>query len=1656
MLRRDDPTRRPTYRLCGELKLLRGHVIPILMARPDAKTMLAALKVAVFLTLPLDEGGQLERRHLHEADLQECKAAFLDPPLYGEEGATPLGVVVELVQEPLANLGGLTEVEHDVAMLELALTLVRNLLAIADPRSCGSRAAGGDHLTRMTDDLLRTLFQEDVMDLLLAIAAVPVFENRGLLLLEIFHFILKGQQAAAVFEAGHRRRRTGGKRSGDTGGNASASALGAGDGGSLRDTLLAEKERLRLASRGVAQTRHSRFGGTIYRKDKGKFENEVTFNPWKAGQSKYRRQMLDAGALAETAKPKVASVHSRAAKVMRATSAAVDRDYDAQGSCDRKVLDKLRDWADALFQGPYNDIVAICKRFIAAEGQDVLQSDGRHLMDVTRFFCEYQLLWFEHGLGEVSKASRRAKDEGKDKEEVGRARVEAHRALPPPARSFGALSATVDEAMFKLASRKWLESLPADMVKGEMAAFVSTKEGDLRTATAAIGLIKQMLNVLDATCRHGSRDETLVANTLQLKLFHDWSDTGLLPALRVCMRTFDRHKHPRKLMVDLAEATHRTLRMLETMTAKHGSVYVLKSKKRRVAASKRGSTGPPTRVVAEGDFIVEGEGEPELATETDMHFAARNTLAAVEDLDAASVDAMIEDIFALLGALDADEGDVRRVLADELHQLRARAEDDSAETRALRLEARRHLYKLTPETLLEVTNKSVRTAVEATAEARGLTVGDKSLKAICKEEVGVFVVRVDEGGEEAGEEGNAAAAGEEVVVDDEPMASADEAATADEAAADDDVAVVAGKDGATVEEPTGWAMMSDVEGSQGGGAAQTEAPAQDAAPMDTDEQPPAAEEGSAPATGEEVAPMGGAEDGAGEDSAPTEEAPASPVDAPSPPPSPAHEASPPDLELSPDYEDVHARLGELPLPPADALPPTLASWGNTQGSGELKLDESPEDELELANVNFPTADEGFPFLSMGLGAFTPSPEPRTAAPAPVATEAPAGEQAQKVQTPSDTPLAPAEAFAAPAPAGQVAPDASGASQDLRDEPLEAAAPSSQVAEAPSVPAEVVAAEAAPAVPADAPLAAAGEQVQTEGGAEATPAEAAEGTAGGAKDGKESGRQGMVAVKEEVAMDFKKEVAAFGSARTFANYCFLLEDYATNSPALNHACAQMLHRLAHDCGMESYLFQLSLLGLFYRILSDHNLGRKDARPDQKELRHFAAQVTRHYVRKLKGPLGNLLLVDSLFWKTPQEVVLIDNDYKMTAEVVGKSSKGGKRGKKGLADGDDDVDAPPGAMADGDLDAIMAEIDGGDGDGGGSATKEKRARSRHFTATGDARLKELWEELKDQSHATRRMANALNEAGLHPRADEGEEYSTTHVSARLLQLGLRQKGERTGRAAAARRERAERRADEIRAIGASDSEDDADDLLAVDEPEDAPPPEASPPDATRAAASARTLAILGEQWSGGCSAELVLTMARGQVEAAREFERDGEAEDMEILPVREREWKALAHPEAGTLLRALGFAPPGAGAYSFWALRWAAGDAAWRGAVEEALAAAERAAEEAANQLRDDPELATWLPAKRTREEESEDSLGVPSNAEEEEGPQVMSSQGGKRLRIKGPPVREPVAIEELMDLEDDLEDDLVDDDVEEEAPAKRAPFSGGRRRMAALVDDSDDD
>lgn len=51
------------------------------------------------------------------------------------------------------------------------------------------------------------------------------------------------------------------------------------------------------------------------------------------------------------------------------------------------------------------------------------------------------------------------------------------------------------------------------------------------------------------------------------------------------------------------------------------------------------------------------------------------------------------------------------------------------------------------------------------------------------------------------------------------------------------------------------------------------------------------------------------------------------------------------------------------------------------------------------------------------------------------------------------------------------------------------------------------------------------------------------------------------------------------------YALLLRSYRQNNAHTNHCIAKMLHRLAHDLGMEAPLFQLSLFCLFNQLLSD---------------------------------------------------------------------------------------------------------------------------------------------------------------------------------------------------------------------------------------------------------------------------------------------------------------------------------------------------------------------------------------------------------------------------------------------------------------------------------------
>ena len=153
------------------------------------------------MTLPSEPDASNPGEQLRA--LQRSKAAFLEVP-------AALTAALQLLAEPLARFAERGRMgEEDWKVVQLVLTLLRNLLTIPDPAP--TAASAGDHLTRQRDELLHRLFREDVAELLLAVtqdAARLPFRNEAALLLEIFHELFRGVSPEGLFAAAERHAAT--------------------------------------------------------------------------------------------------------------------------------------------------------------------------------------------------------------------------------------------------------------------------------------------------------------------------------------------------------------------------------------------------------------------------------------------------------------------------------------------------------------------------------------------------------------------------------------------------------------------------------------------------------------------------------------------------------------------------------------------------------------------------------------------------------------------------------------------------------------------------------------------------------------------------------------------------------------------------------------------------------------------------------------------------------------------------------------------------------------------------------------------------------------------------------------------------------------------------------------------------------------------------------------------------------------------------------------------------------------------------------------------------------------------------------------------------------------------------------------------------------
>lgn len=96
--------------------------------------------------------------------------------------------------------------EDDWKLVQLILTLFRNVLAIQDISTQQIAGASASQFIFLRDRFLEILFQENVMDLILVLSqhtggSQGYLRQDNLLLLEIFYHIFKGQEPELIAKA---------------------------------------------------------------------------------------------------------------------------------------------------------------------------------------------------------------------------------------------------------------------------------------------------------------------------------------------------------------------------------------------------------------------------------------------------------------------------------------------------------------------------------------------------------------------------------------------------------------------------------------------------------------------------------------------------------------------------------------------------------------------------------------------------------------------------------------------------------------------------------------------------------------------------------------------------------------------------------------------------------------------------------------------------------------------------------------------------------------------------------------------------------------------------------------------------------------------------------------------------------------------------------------------------------------------------------------------------------------------------------------------------------------------------------------------------------------------------------------------------------------
>ncbi|KAH9677425.1 Timeless family protein [Citrus sinensis] len=535
-LRRDDPQKREVFKQVCKWSIVSKDLIPIIEhCQDDRNLVLNSVKVLVFLTMPIESSSNDIPQQIEY--LWGLKSAITC--------SDTVAVIVSLLEGPLENLEREAFTEDDWKLVQLVLTLFRNILAVQDIPL--QQKAGGSAIqyVSLRDRFLELLFNENVMDIIIVITqhvcgSCGYFRQDNLLLLEIFHYIFMGQDPELIAKA-HQR---GSKTDGDT-----KDPLD-----SLKSIIAEEQEKRRL----------SRLHNLVL------FRNLVTlvFSFEKDGS-----KAVFKGNPASASHNPIIKPH----KGQKGMSKKIMWDQGSLPSTKDNVLELLYDFLNQFLSGSYNVLMQSIQEDIEKEAPAIQSSDIISFFRVAQFLVSFQY----HKIA-FSKPAL-------EKEALEASTTEFADSTLFKGNICGPIASTMDESMFKLVISKWQDA-SEDLKKTNNYKFMSAAASHICLYFNGLDM-RVKIRMLDLVLKSLPEDskESQTARILLYKLFYDQTDQGLTQFLLNLIKMLDTHKQPKSDLADLVEMIYVLVRLTENLQARGALRVSRKSRKGRKKGTVKGN-----------------------------------------------------------------------------------------------------------------------------------------------------------------------------------------------------------------------------------------------------------------------------------------------------------------------------------------------------------------------------------------------------------------------------------------------------------------------------------------------------------------------------------------------------------------------------------------------------------------------------------------------------------------------------------------------------------------------------------------------------------------------------------------------------------------------------------------------------------------------------------------------------------------------------------------------------------------------------------------------------------------------------------------------------------------------------------------------------------